>query len=58
MLMTAYVWKKDRRTKHGERLVSTTVWGGHTAESVLSDIAAVFSGAQYRIEIINQGTFL
>lgn len=51
MTFTAYIWKKDRRYKRGERLVSTTVWEGRSAEVVQREIAAVFFEAEYRIEV-------
>ena len=31
---TMYIYKADKRTKSGERLVSTTVWTDRTAESM------------------------
>ena len=31
---TMYIYKRDRRTKTGERLFSTTVWTGRTEEGM------------------------
>jgi hypothetical protein len=31
---TMYIYKRDRRTKSGERLFSTTVWTDRTAEGM------------------------
>ena len=31
---TMYIYKRDRRTKSGERLFSTTVWTNRTAEGM------------------------
>ena len=31
---TMYIYKRDRRTKTGERLYSTTVWQARTAEGI------------------------
>jgi len=31
---TLYIWKRDRRTKSGERLYSTTVWTGFTQDTM------------------------
>jgi hypothetical protein len=35
---TMYIWKQDRRTKSGERLVSTTVWQHRTAEEMFREV--------------------
>jgi hypothetical protein len=31
---TLYIWKRDRRTKTGERLFSTTVWSDRTVDTM------------------------
>ena len=31
---TMYIYKRDRRTKSGERLFSTTVWAGRDADTM------------------------
>lgn len=49
---TAYVWKVDRRTKRGERLVSTTVWTGRDALTVIREVEAVWPRSQYRVEVV------
>ena len=49
---TAYVWKQDRRTKTGERLVSTTVWTGRDVFAVIREVKDVWPAALYRIEVV------
>jgi len=39
---TMYIYKADRRTKSGERLVSTTVWGNRTAESMKHEVESLY----------------
>ena len=38
---TLYIWKRDRRTRSGERLFSTTVWTGQTADSMEREVRAL-----------------
>ncbi len=49
---TAYVWKTDRRCKTGERLVSTTVWEGRDALTVIREVEAVWPASQFRVEVV------
>jgi hypothetical protein len=49
---TAYVWKQDRRTRSGERLVSTTVWQDRDALTVVREVEAVWPAGQFRIEVV------
>jgi hypothetical protein len=35
---TMYIYKADRRTKSGERLVSTTVWQARTQEGMDNEV--------------------
>lgn len=39
---TMYIYKADRRTKTGERLVSTTVWTDRTAEGMKREINGLY----------------
>jgi hypothetical protein len=39
---TMYIYKTDRRTKTGERLVSTTAWRDRTEESMKRECAELF----------------
>jgi len=39
---TMYIYKADRRTKSGERLVSTTVWTGRTAEGMQRECNGIY----------------
>ena len=39
---TMYIYKADKRTKSGERLVSTTVWGNRTAESMKHEVESLY----------------
>ena len=39
---TMYIYKADRRTKSGERLVSTTVWTGRTAEGMKHEVENLY----------------
>ena len=42
---TLYIYKQDRRTKTGERIVSTTVWRDRTKASMVREVhELVFSG--------------
>ena len=50
--ITAYIWKADRRTRTGERLVSTTVWTGRDALTVLNELEAVWPRSQYRFQVV------
>lgn len=52
---TLYVYKRDRRTKTGERLVSTTVWTGRTDAGMKREIREIVASglypvSQYRLE--------
>jgi hypothetical protein len=49
---TAYVWKADRRTKAGERLVSTTVWRDRDALTVIKEVEAVWPQGKFRVEVV------
>lgn len=49
---TAYVWRADRRTKSGERLVSTTVWTGRDALTVIREVEAVWPTKGFRVEVV------
>lgn len=40
---TMRIYKLDRRTKSGERLVSTTVWEGRDEEGMKRECAELFS---------------
>ena len=35
---TMYIYKADKRTKSGERLVSTTVWADRSAEAMANEV--------------------
>jgi hypothetical protein len=49
---TVYVWKIDRRTKRGERLVSTTVWKDRDALTVCREVEPLYPKTQgFRIEV-------
>jgi hypothetical protein len=39
---TMYIYKLDKRTKTGERLVSTTVWTDRTEEGMKRECAGLF----------------
>ena len=39
---TMYIWKADRRTKRGERLVSTTVWTDRTALGMKREVESLY----------------
>ena len=39
---TMYIWKADRRTKRGERLVSTTVWTDRTAQGMKHEVESLY----------------
>ena len=53
---TMYIWKRDGRTKSGERLFSTTVWHDRDAAAMLREIADLHSQLypreQFRIEAV------
>jgi hypothetical protein len=48
---TMYIYKTDRRTKTGERLVSTTVWQDRDADSMARECREV-SGQGFRAEAV------
>jgi len=39
---TMYIWKADKRTKRGERLVSTTVWTDRTAQGMKHEVESLY----------------
>ena len=39
---TMYIWKRDRRTKTGERLFSTTVWTDRDAAAMVREIKDMY----------------
>jgi hypothetical protein len=39
---TMYIYKLDKRTKSGERLVSTTVWTDRTAEGMKHEVENLY----------------
>jgi len=39
---TMYIYKRDRRCKSGERLVSTTVWTGRTEEGMRRECNGIY----------------
>ena len=52
---TMYIYKLDKRTKSGERLVSTTVWTGRTEAGMEREVkellmSGLYNVAQYRFE--------
>jgi len=52
---TMYIYKLDKRTKTGERLVSTTVWTGRTEDSMAREVkellmSGLYPVSQYRFE--------
>lgn len=53
---TMYIWKRDRRTRSGERLFSTTVWTNRDAAAMLREInelyAQLYPREQFRIEAV------
>jgi len=49
---TMYIYKRDRRTRSGERLVSTTVWRDRTALSVLSEVEGMYPSTEFRVELV------
>jgi len=40
---TMYIYKRDNRTKTGERLVSTTVWTDRTEEGMRRECNAIYN---------------
>jgi hypothetical protein len=54
---TMYVYKRDRRNKSGERLVSTTVWTDRTRDSMKNEVRGLRAQLYptlkgYRIEFL------
>ena len=53
---TMYIYKADKRTKSGERRVSTTVWRDRGAEAMANEVrglALPYPAQQgYRIEVV------
>jgi outer membrane protein assembly factor BamD (BamD/ComL family) len=53
---TMYIWKRDGRTKSGERLYSTTVWKDRDPAAMLREIAdlhrQLYPREQFRIEAV------
>lgn len=53
---TMYIYKADRRTKRGERIVSTTVWQARTQEGMdheVRGLAHLYPARQgYRFECV------
>jgi hypothetical protein len=53
---TMYIWKKDGRTKTGERLYSTTVWQDRDPAAMLREITELHQGLDprelFRIEAV------
>ena len=48
---TVYIYKADRRTKSGERLVSTTVWRNRDAAEMRREVREL----QYELYPVNRG---
>lgn len=48
---TMYIYKQDRRTKSGERLVSTTVWQNRDAAEMAREVREL----QYSLWPVSQG---
>lgn len=48
---TVYIYKADRRTKRGERLVSTTVWQHRDAAEMQREVREL----QYELWPVSQG---
>ena len=53
---TMYVYKRDGRTKTGERLFSTTVWAGRTLEGMEREMRELardlYPGTDWRFEFV------
>jgi hypothetical protein len=53
---TLYIYKRDRRTKSGERLFSTTVWQDRTLEGLereMRDMSRdLYPGTDWRFEFV------
>jgi hypothetical protein len=53
---TMYIYKRDRRTKTGERLFNTTVWQGRTLEGMereMRELACdLYPGTDWRFEFV------
>ena len=54
---TMYIYKTDRRTKSGERIVSTTVWTDRTRETMENEVRGLRAQlyptlAGFRIEFL------
>ena len=47
---TMYIYKRDRRTKSGERLFSTTVWTGRDAEAMDREVRELFLSGLYTVD--------
>jgi len=53
MTHTVYIWKTDKRTKRGARLVSTTVWKDRDALTVLREVEPLYPTSQgFRVEVV------
>jgi hypothetical protein len=53
MTHTVYVWKADRRSKTGLRLVSTTVWKDRDALTVLREVEPLYPKSMgYTVEVV------
>ena len=52
MTHTMYIYKRDRRTRSGERLISTTVWQDRTALGLLSEVEGMYPSTEFRVEIV------
>lgn len=53
---TLYIYKRDRRTKTGERLFSTTVWTGRDREAMEREVYELhvhhYPRGQFRMEFV------
>ena len=53
---TMYIYKADKRTKSGERLVSTTVWTDRSAEAMRNECNGLYwlypASKGYRFEYV------
>ena len=47
---TMYIYKRDRRTKTGERLVSTTVWTGRDEAAMQREVQEMFLIGLYTVD--------
>jgi hypothetical protein len=48
---TMYIYKADRRTKSGERLVSTTVWTGRTRAGMVREVHELLFSGLYTVDL-------